>query len=681
VLIVAVGCDLANPSLLREMRERGFDLEQTLWPRPAGSVLVPVVAIDEESLRRYGQWPWPRALVADLVRRIAAGKPAVLGVDILFSEPDRFSPPQLAKLPDLALLAEQLARMPSGDSRLAEAFSQVPSVLGMAPTDEPRGPSTAPRRLGLVREAGGDPRLYLTPYNSLIETLPEIARAARAEAALTSEPDADGVVRGLPLLTLVHGTLFPALAVEMVRVAAAIPSVTVTTGRLGIESLGLGPLTLPTDGRGRARLHFAPPKARYVSAAQVLDPAFNVRQFSGQIVLLGVTGLGIVDRISTPLGLADGIDLQAQLIESMLAGTLLHRPPEVFWIELAIVLAAGLAVLGLVRFNTPQLAAGVALGIAAGLLGGEFALFRFAASLVDGIYPAIVALTASAGLGVGHLRASQTARRRLAADLEHERQRQARNEGELAAARELQMGLLPLRFPAFPQRGDLDLYGRIEPARAVGGDFFDFLLIENNSLFFIVADVAGKGVPAALYMATTMQLVRAAVQRHGPALERIIAEVNAEMATASAHMGRAGDGMFVTAFAGIVNLATGTLDYISAGHDSPFLVSQGQPVRQLETAGGPPLGLLAKFPFPVSRFQWEAGTILMAFTDGLTEACDASGELYSAARVAIALAAARTGHAQAVVDSCFEALRRFAGDTEPADDITVLAIRRKGVSR
>lgn len=677
VLVLAVGLHLADPPLLHELRAVGFDLEQRLSPRRPDRILVQVVAIDEESLKRFGQWPWPRSLDADLVRRIAAGKPAVLGIDILFSEPDRFSPKQLATLPDVPpALGAELARLPSGDTRLADALTEVAAVLGVGASDDPRDADAARRPGTTVHPIGRDPRPYLTPYGSLIRTLPEIGRTARAEAALTNEPDSDGVVRALPLLTLVHGQLIPSLAVEMIRVAAEIPTVSVITGRLGIDGLQLGSLAIPSDRKGRAVLHFAPAQARYVSAARVLDPAFDARQFNGQIVLLGVTGLGIVDRDATPLGISDGIDLQAQLIESILANSLLRRPPQVLWLELAAVLAIGLAVAGLVRYDSPQIAAAATLGIVAALLGGEFALFRFTGWLVDGIYPAAVALAASTAMLVSHLRASQIARRRLAADLDQQRQLQARTEGELAAARELQMGLLPLNFPAFPQRTDIDLYARIETARAVGGDFFDFLLVDADALFFIVADVAGKGVAAALFMATTMQLVRAAVQRHGRALDKIIAEINAETVAASTHMGRAGDGMFVTAFAGIVDLPSGRLDYASAGHDSPFLMRDGTAVRRLETPGGPPFGVLADFPFPISRTEWGAGAVLVLYTDGLTEAHDAAGELFSPARLAIALAAAAPGgDATSVVDACFATLHRFVGDAEPADDVTVLAIR------
>lgn len=673
LLAAALAIYIADPRLLRETRDRGFDVAQHLWPLTPGNLLVRVVAIDEEALKRWGQWPWPRGLVGQLVQRIAAAKPLVLGVDILFPESDRLSPPNFARtVPDLpGSVSEALAGLPSSDATLAKAFAAVPTVLGAAPSNEPTA-AAGMRRVTLIRQIGDDPRPYLTSYKSAIRTLPEIAGAARSEAALTDEPDDDGLVRSVPLLTQAQGQLIPTFALEVIRVAAGIPSIAVTTGTAGIEGVSLGDVFVATDRRGKAYLHFGPPRPRFISAAAVLDAAFDPKQLEGQIVLLGVTGLGLLDQKLTPFGLTQGIDVHAQLIESILGNTLLHRPPSTFWIEIALLLLGGMAVTGLLRYDSPAVAGTVAVGIVAGLLGGEFAAFRFAGWLVDGFYPAVVTVLAFGTMLGGNLRATQIARRRLAEELEHERQVTARLEGELAAARTIQMGLLPHRFPAFPERPDIDLYARIEPARAVGGDLFDYLLIDERRLFFLIADVSGKGIPAALFMAMTKEVVRDAVQRHGHALDRILTEVNAKTAAASGEM----DMMFVTAFAGVLDLESGELLYASAGHDRPFLIHDNRGLRQLDTEGGPPLGVVEDFNFPVERDCLEGGAVLLLYTDGVTEAQDAGGGFYSAARLSMTLSQLPGDSAKAIVDSCFEAVRRFVGNAEQADDITVLAIRR-----
>src|SRR5207237_10760249 len=150
--------------------------------------------------------------------------------------------------------------------------------------------------------------------------------------------------------------------------------------------------------------------------------------------------------------------------------------------------------------------------IAVALFGVEVVLFRLADLLFDSTFPVLTLLGALGVMLVGNLRAAQV-------ELVREREAKQRVEGELAAAQAIQMGLLPRRFPAFPARHDIDVYARIEPARMVGGDLYDYLLIgESSRLFFLIADVAGKGIAAALLMAMTKEVVRDAVLTFGPAL-------------------------------------------------------------------------------------------------------------------------------------------------------------------
>jgi adenylate cyclase len=153
VLVLAAAIAALDPLPVQEIRLRGFDMAQLLWPQPADDILIETVAIDDESLRRWGQWPWPRTLVADLVRRIAAGKPRVLGIDILFAEPDRLSPPLIAtSVPDLLqVAAEALARLPSSEQQLAAAIAAVPTVLGLSPSGNP--PPDRPRRIAAPQSA------------------------------------------------------------------------------------------------------------------------------------------------------------------------------------------------------------------------------------------------------------------------------------------------------------------------------------------------------------------------------------------------------------------------------------------------------------------------------------------------------------------------------------------------
>jgi adenylate cyclase len=667
----ALALRIVDPGLVTELRVRGFDSAERIWPRASSSARVAIVDIDEKSLAQYGQWPWPRHLVAELVRRIAQGHPLVVGIDTVFSERDRLSPTEIARelsgLPPA--LADALAQLPLGDRDLAEAMAAVPTVLALAPTREENARSSGPISPAPVRQAGGDPTPFLKSYKSLVQSQPDLRAAALAAGAIAVEPDADGVVRRLALAVAYRRTIVPSFALEVVRIGGGEPAIVIDTGPLGIERIRIGDTTIPTDRRGRAIIHFAPPLARYISASDVLDPAFDPAQLRGQVILLGVTGIGVAGLRETPLGLVRAVDLHAELIESILLGDVLRRPPYLDWFELAAALAAGLAVIGLLRYARPMRGVAVAVVIVAAFFGVELALFRFADLLFDSTFPVLTLLAVLGVMVVAILRAAE-------AELMREREAMQRVEGELAAAQAIQMGLLPRRFPAFPDHPDIDIYARIEPARMVGGDLYDYVLIEGGRrLFFLIADVSGKGISAALLMAVTKEVVRDAVLTFGPALDRILAEANRKTAAASAELESEG-GVFVTAFAGILDLGSGEVNYASAGHDSPFILGGTSGLRQLITEGGPPLGAVDEFHYPIDHDRIDVGEVLLLFTDGVTEAENAERRFYSLERLAMALVKAPVVDAQCVVAAVVDDVRRFVGGAEQADDMTLLALRR-----
>jgi len=667
----ALALRVIDPSIVTELRVRGFDFAERIWPRTSDAGQVEIVDIDEKSFAEYGPWPWPRHMVAELFRRIAQGHPRVVGVDFVFAERDRLSPTEIAReLPGLPpAVADALAQLRPSDHDLAEALAAVPTVLALIPSREQKVRSSDPPRLAAVRQAGDDPVPFLKSYKSLVQSRPDLSAAASAAGAITPEPDADGVVRRLALAVAFQQTIVPSFALEVVRIGGGEHSIVINTDALGIENITIGGTIVPTDRRGRAIMHFATPLARYISAADILDPAFDLTQLQGQVVLLGVAGLGVAGLRETPLGLVRAVDLDAQLIDSILVGNLLRRPAYLDWFELAAALVAGLAVVWLLPYSRPVRAVAIALAIVGAFFGLELLLFRFAGFLFDSTFPVLTLLAALGVMLVGSLRAAE-------GKLVREREEKQRIEGELAAAQAIQMGLLPRRFPAFPDRPEIDVYARIEPARMVGGDLYDYLLIGGSSrLFFLIADVSGKGIPAALLMAVTKEIVRDAVLTFEPALDRILAEANRKLAAASADLQSEG-GVFVTAFAGILDLGSGKVDYASAGHDSPFVLGGSTGLRQLVTEGGPPLGAVDEFRYPVDHDRVEPGEVLLLFTDGVTEAVDDKHVLYSSERLAKALATAKVFDARRVVTAVIDDVSRFIGGAEQADDMTLLAVRR-----
>ena len=198
-------------------------------------------------------------------------------------------------------------------------------------------------------------------------------------------------------------------------------------------------------------------------------------------------------------------------------------------------------------------------------------------------------------------------------------------------------------------------------------------------LSFAIADVSGKGVPAALFMAMTKEVLHTATLRYRNALDRVFNEANDKISAASEELGAGGTNMmFVTVFAGILDLTSGMLVYVNAGHDSPFVIRAGAEPENFPLAGGPPLGTVDDFQYSIEQRHLAPGEMVLAYTDGVTEAQDSHQTLYSAARLKQLLGSAPATGAKAVVDFVRDDVRRFAAGAEQADDITLLAVRWLG---
>jgi adenylate cyclase len=662
--------------VVTSMRLAWLDAYQALSPRERHSAPAVIVAIDEKSLDRFGQWPWPRDLVARLLDRIRAAQPAAIGVDLLFPNPDRLSPEQLA--PTLAVynaaLAARLAKLPPHDSTLAASIKAGPVVLGIAGLETAgSGPAAAAFTPSLQR--GGDATPFLRHYAEALRSLPVLERSARGHGLLSADTEG-GVVRRVPMVAAIGSTPVLPLSLEMLRVASRNPLFTVSSDKTGVQAVGIGDLAVPTQPDGHIWVHYTPHNAsRYVSAADVLAGTVDNAELESKLVLVGLTALGLIDYQTTPLGeRMPGVEIHAQVLENIFDGNLLSRPRWAPWVEGGTFLALGLVLVYAVPRLTPRRSGILLALLLAAMTGAGFLAYKSAGILIDALVPGAALGSLFAAMLAATLAEANAQRRLLRERLQREREAAAQIAGELDAARRIQVGMLPRPETAFPRERRVELFARMQPAREVGGDLYDFFMLDRDRVFFVVGDVSGKGLPASIFMAVSKALCKSAALRPGRGVDEMLTDVGAEIARENP------EALFVTAFAGVLDANSGALTYSSAGHDAPYVVAAGSAgTDRLDQAGGPPLCVIDGHRYAAAGHGLHRGDTVCLFTDGVTEAMSPSGELYGRGRLRAVLERARNAPTvDAVGHAVLEDVAAFVSGAEAADDLTLVVLRWKG---
>lgn len=393
LLSVAVGATLSvvDPTALQLIRNASFDQFQRLRPRQYQDSRVRIVDIDEESLQRLGQWPWPRDKLAELIGRLRAAEPDAIALDIVFAEPDRTSPQALLETWPLSPPARQLlGELPDHDRQLADAIGNSKVVLGFALSQGTRH-SSWPDNMARIVEIGASPAPYLPSYPRAIGALPLLSAAASGNGALTLTADADGVCRKMPLLFDVGHSVVPAFITEIVRVTEQDNNLMVRTDAGGVSELKIGRYTIPTTASGDVWLHYSPPVAEraipawQILAGKVADSALNQR-----ILLIGTSAQGLMDQRFYPLGgVIPGIEVHAQALEQILDGTLLLRPSWAAAVELLAIVVGGLLI-GAVALGGAALGGAAALASMLALLWlGVWLAFTDSRLLIDATLPSL----------------------------------------------------------------------------------------------------------------------------------------------------------------------------------------------------------------------------------------------------------------------------------------------------
>ena len=416
-LMILVALRIADPAPVEELRVRTFDTFQLLRPREAIQRPVVIVDIDEKSLGKIGQWPWPRTRMADLVNRLAQLGASVVAFDIVFSERDRLSPHVAAdSFRDLDDgTRAKLRDLPDSDQAMAEALRHVRAVLGESGLAAAVEQGEAPRSQPAVAMLGRDPRPFLLSFPGLLRNIPDLDQAAAGRGLLTINPERDGIVRRIPMIMQAQDLLLPSLTFEILRVAARSDTIAIRTDDAGVKSIALPGLEIPTDRNGQLWVHFSHhDAARFVSAVDVLEGSVAPAAIAGKLVLVGTSAIGLLDTKTTPIDpVMPGVEIHAQILESTLSGSTLSNPAYATVIELL----AAIFICGTIIWLVPVLGSLVILLsgalVALVLAGASWYLYRHSQLLIDSTFPLVSSFTIYLVLVFTNYVSEETQRRRI----------------------------------------------------------------------------------------------------------------------------------------------------------------------------------------------------------------------------------------------------------------------------
>lgn len=675
--VVAAGVVVrqADPGFMARLRLLGFDiLQQTLPRTPDKSYPVRIVDIDERSIKAFGKWPWPRDRLAELIDKLFASGVRVVVFDMVFPEAtggllDQLPEP-LRNSPEFKPILSKLAGLGSPDDGFAKAIAGNPTVLGIIGTSQQAaGPlPKAKASFATVGESASD---FVPNFPSASGSLAVFENAAAGIGVLNWFPDHDQILRRIPIVVGISDRLYPSLAAEAVRVFNGASTYRVRSagdggfaGDRGITTVAIGDTIVSTDHDGQLWLSFSrhDPK-RTIPAVDVLQGKVPAHALEGRIAIVGTSAPGLFDLRATPLDpVISGVEINAQAVEQLLAKQLLIRPDYAVGMEIVVTIVSAMLLGLLVYLWGARVSA--AAGFASVCLFSLGSLWAFSHGLLlDAVFP-IMTSTAAYIFGTGYLYYEAESERNLGRDA---LQRIAR---EMEAAAQIQRTFLPKDSPTGPFGSKFEIFAVMKPAKSVGGDFYDYFLIGDDRLGFVVGDVSGKGVPAALFMSVSRTVLRT-IAFEGEEPGTVLSKANAILSRDNT------EGMFVTIFYATLDLPTGRLAFSSAGHDDALLLSDAKPCEPLHYMG-PAIGLFDTADYPTATRELAPGDTMLLLTDGITEAFNIDGRVFSPDRVLKAVTRRKFTSALDLVQSLSGEVARFSEGTDQSDDITCVAMRFNG---
>ena len=659
VLLLLISLKILNPSFIKSVSYLSFDLYQKVFAEKKDSEVV-IIDIDENSLGKFGQFPWNRLVFAKILDQLNKSNPKAIGFDIFFTEKDRQSPEAIIK--SYNLIQSDIAsieKLKSPDDVFSEKLKENNSIIAVLGSNVPSHSNYDRKAKARFLSKGGDPKQFTYSYPYSIGSLEKLESNVKGLGSISFLDQSDGIIRSLPLVVQFNKKIYPTMGLEMVRVGSKQKNIYVELNEVGIERISARPYKIQSDPNGIIWIKYKKPeKKQYISAQDVYDGKFQSDFFKDKYVLIGASAQGLFDLVKIPLGVTvSGVEVHANVIENILDQSYLIRNPNTYIFELLFSIIVAFVTYILSQKIKPKYSLSIFFGNILTIIIIGFSIYKFRSELIDISYPIfIVTVTFLTGLYFRFIEENKMALANL------------QKEAKLLKERELAAGVQKSLFPDISKFENF-IFAKNVPARDVSGDYFDVVRSTPEEYFFTLADVSGKGVKAGMYMAKASSIFRTLTNLKFP-LEKVVFGVNNELVEAKFK------GMFVTAVFGKINIKTGELVFINAGHESILVFDKNKNYEYIKSEM-PPLGIVKYFTESMvksSTMDLKDKT-LVVYTDGVTEGYIKSGEELGADGVQKIVDNMSEVTPKNIVDSIEKELNW--GAEKLRDDITCMAINIK----
>ena len=659
ILLLLISLKIINPPFIKSVSYLSFDLYQKVFAKKKDSDVV-IIDIDEKSLGKFGQFPWNRTVFAKILDQLNTSDPKAIGFDIFFTEKDKQSPEEIIKSYGLIPSdVAELQNLKSPDDLFAEKLKESKSIIAVLGSNVPSHTNYDRKAKARFLSKGGDPFEFTYSYPFSIGSLEVLENNVKGLGSISFLDQLDGIIRSLPLIVQLNKKLYPTIGLEMVRVGEKQKNIYVELNEVGINRISSRPHKIESDPNGIIWIKYKKSqKKQYISASDVYEGNFDKSFFQNKYVLIGASAQGLFDLVKTPLGITiPGVEVHANVIENILDKSYLVRNPNTYIFELLFSIIVALATFILSQKIKPRYSLSIFFGNILAIIIIGFSVYKFKSQLVDISYPLfIVTVTFLTGLYFRFIEENKLALENL------------QKEAKLLKERELAAGVQKSLFPDISKFENF-IFARNVPARDVSGDYFDVVRSTPEEYFFTLADVSGKGIKAGMYMAKASSIFRTLTNLKYP-IEKVVFGVNNELVEAKFK------GMFVTAVFGKLNIKTGEMVFINAGHESILTFDQNKNYEYIKSEM-PPIGIVKYF----SESMVKSNTINMkdktfvVYTDGVTEGYLQNGEELGSEGVQNIINNISEVTPKAIVESIENKLNW--GAEKLRDDITCMAINIK----